>query len=502
MNNTSYPVEHPTWYSTIRHMFVQRDIDHMKSMGIDLSDYNSIKTIGTSIYGQVASGNMPPGQPWNKEMVQTFLNWMSDGYPKGTPKSEAMFKALSLKATAPRVRKEVNDLSDAEVDKLIAAFEGMMSLDVSDPNSFFVQAGYHWFPKPTYCMHHAPGYNPWHRAFLISFENAMRSIPGCEDVTLPYWDITKPFPELLKKAPFDAYTLPESVGQGYPKGYTTQRNPYDKIAEELKKRAVTRKLERALQTTDWEDFHGFWSGARYNTIIAAHDNGHNSIGPTMADQNVAAFDPVFWFFHCNWDRLFWKWQKKMNAVELNGLLTTIDKKNDLTSYQIFTVPAAQTLPPFNTPTLNITTVDTIDSVNSLGVDYADPAGEKIIAMQPKVIRKSAASDRFNVNAKLANVRVSGLNRLKIPGSFDVHLIKDGETIATSAIFQPREPEQCPNCVKNAIAQFDFELPLEMVTEGKLEVKVEPVDKSFVGDKFPHHLMGNPTVDVHLLLRNE
>ena len=26
--------------------------------------------------------------------------------------------------------------------------------------------------------------------------------------------------------------------------------------------------------------------------------------PAMAEQNVASYDPVFWFFHCNLDRLW------------------------------------------------------------------------------------------------------------------------------------------------------------------------------------------------------
>ena len=69
-----------------------------------------------------------------------------------------------------------------------------MAKDPSDPNSYFVQAGHHWLPAPLYCLHHVPGYNPWHRAYMLSFENALRSVPECGDVTLPYWDITTPFP--------------------------------------------------------------------------------------------------------------------------------------------------------------------------------------------------------------------------------------------------------------------------------------------------------------------
>ena len=57
-------------------------------------------------------------------------------------------------------------------------------------------------------------------------------------------------------------------------------------------------------------------------------------------------------------------------------------------------------------------------------------------------------------------------------------------------------------MKNAIVNFDFKLPLETVSGGKLSVVVEPVDKSVVGDRFPHKMMGKPTIEVHMLLGTE
>ncbi|UVK96725.1 hypothetical protein [Pseudomonas sp. B21-048] len=100
------------------------------------------------------------------------------------------------------------------------------------------------------------------------------------------------------------------------------------------------------------------------------------------------------------------------------------------------------------------------------------------------------------------VRVSGINRLKIPGSFSVRLQKDGKMIASRALFQPVEVQSCANCVANAMTQFDFELPMAEVLGGKLSVWVEPVNKDFVGDRHPQKLMGNPVIDVHLLLQTE
>jgi tyrosinase len=500
---TTFPVTHPTWYDTIRQMFTATDIAHMAPQGLDLTSYEQVRDSAGPIYGQVASQGMPPGQPWTQDMVQTFLNWMSDGYPKGTPPSAQVSVVAAAKSAAARIRKDVNALSDAERAAVKKAFEGIMAKDPSDPNSYFVQAGYHWLPAPLYCLHHVPGYNPWHRAYMLSFENALRSVPGCEQVTLPYWDITTPFPDFLKAAPFDKYTLPQDIGGGFKRGYVTARFDYPAIQNNLQMYDVTADLNRALTKTDWEDFHGFWSDAPYNTIIAAHDGGHGSIGPTMANQSVAAYDPIFWFFHANWDRLWWEWQKRVGATELNGLLSTINKETDAASYQIFTIPVLQSLAPFTSQSIALDSVKVIDSVNSLGVDYAPPhARPSLVAFALKTNRAVSIDRSASTTGQRATVTVSGINRLKIPGSFAVHLLKDGKPLASRFMFQPDEVEKCEKCVKNAIAHFDFDLPLAEVSGGKLHVEVEPVDKTFVGARFPVKLMGHPTISVHLPLQTD
>jgi tyrosinase len=129
-----YPVAHPTWYDTIRLMFTQTDIDHMGNQDLDLTSYEQVQTASGNIYGQVASKNMPPGNPWSPDMVETFLNWMSDGCPKGTPTTDQVSAMLSMAATrtaVARIRKDVNSLSDDEKAAVKKAFEGIMAKDPS-----------------------------------------------------------------------------------------------------------------------------------------------------------------------------------------------------------------------------------------------------------------------------------------------------------------------------------------------------------------------------------
>ena len=501
-------VANPTWYSDIRFMFTKTDIAHMQNQSLDLTSYDTVAANAGNIYGQVAAGNMPPGAPWttnHPDWITTFLNWMTNECPKGTSptpsNAAASLAAVAVKA-ASRIRKEITSLSQAELDKLKKAFSAILAKASTDPNSYFTQAGLHWLPNPAYCRHHVPAYNPWHRAYLVGFENALRSVPGCEDVTLPYWDITKPFPEVLKHPPFDSYTLPADIGQGFKAGYVTTRFPYDQIQENLLQMDVTGDVNRALTKMDWEDFHGLFAGASNDTIISAHDSGHVSIGPTMSNPLVAAFDPVFFFFHSNWDRLFWKWQRQMEATTLNGLLTTINKTADPLSYQTFTNPAVETLAPFTANPPHLNAVSVINSANSLDVDYQELEAVAAMAFVPKTQLATAASRKFSVATDRVDVRVDGVNRLKIPGSFKVHLLKDGKPIATKGFFQPVEADKCATCVDNAIVHFDFQLPLAEVSNGRLEVTVEPIDKSVVGDRFPAKMMGNPTVSVRLPMRTE
>lgn len=355
------PVANPTWFGEIRYMFTDVDNAHMGNQGLDLTNYDTVVASANAIYSQVAAGLMPPKTPWPSAWAQTFLNWLIAGFPKGSvaaPLPGMAAAGFAALLTASRIRRDVSTLSAADIALVAKAFTGMMTKASTDPDSYFAQAGIHWLPAPLNCLHHVPAYNPWHRAFLKGFENAMRSVPGCEAVTLPYWDITRPLPDVLKNPPFDKYTLPANIGGGFNAGYTTERHPYPEIQANLVAFAVNQDVERALQASIWEDFHGAFGGSLDNTIIRAHDGAHVSIGPTMASQAVAAFDPIFWFFHCNWDRLFWQWQQEVYATTLAGLLTTI---SDPASRDIFMIAPLMALDPFSSAPLNLKTIDTVDS---------------------------------------------------------------------------------------------------------------------------------------------
>jgi hypothetical protein len=74
----------PSFARDVRPLFTQEDIDHMLDVDpdLDLGDYQSVKDHADAIYQVLSSGAMPPGQPWPSSQVETFKNWMDQGFPQ------------------------------------------------------------------------------------------------------------------------------------------------------------------------------------------------------------------------------------------------------------------------------------------------------------------------------------------------------------------------------------------------------------------------------------
>ncbi len=202
-----HPIKRPSYNEHIKDLFTTRDINCMSAQ-VDLGSYQGVRASAAKISEWIGSGRMPPpsqGRSWSPEKLQTFRNWATN-----TGFAERAFVRLSP-STQPRVRRSLHILSDDERALLKKAFEGLMArdADLSNPTSFFNLAGLHWLPGPvenTYCRHHDDAYNPWHRAYLMAFEDALRTVEGCEDVTLPYWDILGgPLPDWVYEEPFHPY---------------------------------------------------------------------------------------------------------------------------------------------------------------------------------------------------------------------------------------------------------------------------------------------------------
>jgi hypothetical protein len=481
-------VEHPTWTGDISKFFRPGDIGCMKAQGIDLSTYAGVRSHATDIYLQTKTGNMPYGGPrWTKNRVETFFNWIGDRFPVGGGAPAPSPVPDPSPAPGARLRKNVNSLTAAEIETLKKAFRGIMALDPADPNgpvnlnSYYGQAAIHGLPL-AYCMHHVDTYNPWHRVYITRFEDALRSIEGCEDLTLPYWDIKTEVPALMYEAPFASYALPRDVGSGFPKGYVTQRHDPATIWTKLTDMpTVASMIDEAMPGKN--SYGGFNMGGYQDPIMGAHDDGHVSCGSTMAQQDVAAFDPIFWFFHCNWERLFWSWQVNAAATTVEGFAQKLVDGGEW---------LALALDPY---------ADTTEQVVAYGdVTYEELDPGVPVMLANKVGHVDAAS-RFVIEpSSPVSIRVKDIDRMNISGSFIVRLLADGEPIARRAFFQPGSPRTCDTCQKKELISLDFHLPQEMVQGRELSIAIEVVaPREGEPALLAPAMVGNPTINARLLL---
>ncbi|MFD0345031.1 hypothetical protein ACFQ0M_00975 [Kitasatospora aburaviensis] len=99
-----------------------------------------------------------------------------------------------------------------------------------------------------------------------------------------------------------------------------------------------------------------------------------------------------------------------------------------------------------------------------------------------------------------SVRVKGIDRLNIPGSFIVSLLADGEPVAKRYFFQPDDPRSCETCVQYGIVNLDFRLTQERLLDRALTVRIDvPGRSEEIGTSFPLSRAGNPTINARLLV---
>ena len=202
-----------------------------------------------------------------------------------------------------RYRRNINCLSADELHDLREALAAIYALPAADPNSFATLASFHGGPPTTYCAHGAPGFFTWHRAYLVAFENALRSV-GCH-VTLPYWNWssgpTTGVPAACRTATYvnragatvanPLYSGPRPSG-----GQTSRRATIDTTAFD----DLATSAQAAMSEADFASFQ--------NQINGVHGLVHVRTGGDMGDVPTAAYDPIFFLHHANIDRLWADWQ--------------------------------------------------------------------------------------------------------------------------------------------------------------------------------------------------
>jgi tyrosinase len=205
-----------------------------------------------------------------------------------------------------RIRKNAESLTDGERDRFVAALAQLnsqgagrfadfrnMHTDVSSPQA-----------------HGAPGFLPWHRAYLLDLERELQAIDP--SVALPYWRFDRPAPRL-----FTADFLGTHNGNGTVQ--FSNSNPLQFWVTDGVQGIARGPLNNWNPTTQpgptvMTDAQTLALGSQYPAFRVMEGNPHGTAHTRwdgfIRSIGTAAKDPLFFLLHGNVDRLWAKWQRQ------------------------------------------------------------------------------------------------------------------------------------------------------------------------------------------------
>jgi len=157
-------------------------------------------------------------------------------------------------------------------------------------------------------MHTMPGmpagtlrFLPWHRLYLINFEQAMQQFQPTFFV--PYWRW------------MDQTSIPKWMVNFKPTGVTDANGRPIRVRRDPghAPRPIDRKLptSQTIQTTVMSATHyrTFTLALEGANPYGAHNLVHMWVNGTMSIVPISPADPLFWMHHAEIDRLWWIWQQ-------------------------------------------------------------------------------------------------------------------------------------------------------------------------------------------------
>lgn len=485
-----------TFYDNIMPMFGDSNIACMKSQNLDLGNYEQVKMYRTKIYDVLESGFMPLGGPrWTPDQLKTFRDWVSQGC-HGTITGK------------PRIRPNIINIDADYLSRVKTAFEKLYSIDGP--------GGYRWLVDihANYCYHHSQKFFTWHRLFMIVFEDALRNAADDPDLCLPYWDFTTDtIPEVLRREPFHIYSSPTAFQTGmYSNGtidnpvpqYTSLRNPLHFMEWKYHSKGVAESTAEGLSQNVWEQFTGWYpNNTLTGATVHAHNMGHNFMGVTMQDSQFSPFDPIFWFYHCNWDRIFAAWQQEHNAVSYNDFVLHLQDPNDtawlhdngLAPFKVADSGTSSSVSVMVGDLEYASSSQTLD-IAGFNIEYDSyPTPKSIldnISPSPVTFHdKNSTAGSSGVDAPgshTATIRVEGVHRLAISGNFRVAIVAchTRDEIAQLTYLQRKQPAQCTNCANTPVVNFEFKIHHDQpITEETVDFEITAhghiVDTATVGN---------------------
>lgn len=217
-----------------------------------------------------------------------------------------------------RIRKNANKLTNSERDRFVAAYAKLNNQGLGRYSDF---NNMHKEPNLLQA-HFAPGFLPWHRAYLLDLERELQAIDS--SVALPYWRFDQPAPNVFTRDfmgesdangtvkfrngnPLEFWKTDSTPGIARTPDFPTSQVPPNPMNE-------AQTLALGTQFKTFRDMEG-----------DPHGLAHTSFGGFIQTPATAAKDPLFFLLHCNVDRLWAKWQRQNSRFD-PGVVTSFDEK--------------------------------------------------------------------------------------------------------------------------------------------------------------------------------
>ncbi|MBD2411898.1 tyrosinase family protein [Nostoc calcicola FACHB-3891] len=425
-NNVKQLFSQPYWIEQDRRDKVAAEWQGcMSGFGITLDDYKSVRESAVTIYHHLYSQSMPltrdTTQYWPYDALELLRVWINEGCRLDSNQpihEEPIIPPPELKPIKLRVRKNILDLTEDELNEYRMKLE---TLDISkvDSNATWQRLAY---LHTTWCLHYQEAFLLWHRAYLLYFENLIDfPIPywnwmspnatqdGHPESGLPqaFKDLTYIHPQTGEERPNPLRFAIAKDGKSKKCQTQTgdclneeeckyvQRDPIlyttgdDRRKEREEKLALVGKYQRQVANALlWDIFSTPQGNPGYpwanilsfdppppdcaypnkcdfdGLFEQPHDNMHGWVGPDMADNAYTAYDPVFWSYHSNVDRIFENWNRAhpgaifTSNFPLRPLIGSLAQEIDLVETRSY---------------LYTTIGDMAKNSQSLGYDYEVPS---------------------------------------------------------------------------------------------------------------------------------
>ncbi|MGA5411853.1 tyrosinase family protein [Streptomyces lavendulocolor] len=245
-------------------------------------------------------------------------------------------------AAAVRMRRDTTRMTEIWDDQLLwyaRAVRAMQGKPETDPTSWLFQANIHGTsdgredPEWNNCPHGGWFFLPWHRAYILCFEEIVRRVVeeelgGPDDWALPYWNYTRvtngdpnsPESQACRRlpSPFLSPDWPDGTGDNPlflapgPQGRDPDAAEGSSIEwpevnphQAMQAPDFTGAMQFGSADTDSQAVH-FNPGGSGLLEMQPHNLIHGFVGGVMS-QFFSPQDPVFWLHHSNIDRLWAAW---------------------------------------------------------------------------------------------------------------------------------------------------------------------------------------------------